>query len=56
MEGEGEVGLSSFGVEFLEIEGFGVVTMYERTERHPVVPTAREVLNLHVLSEKMNKL
>ena len=56
MESEGEVGLSSFGVEFLEVERFGVVTMYERTERHPVIPTAREILNLHVLSEKINML
>ena len=49
VESEREVCFAAFRIQFVEVEGFWVLAVNERAEGHAVIPTARKVLDVHVL-------
>ncbi len=51
IEGELEISSSVFRVEFGEVKGLGMEVMYKGTECHPVIPTTREISDVHILKE-----
>ena len=50
LETKGEVEATVLGVEFVELKRLREEVMDESTERHPIVPTGREVGDVNVLT------